>query len=97
MTYKTTTLLEQDNFAGYPCIITSGQDTTNPKDRVMPMEPTENNTSPRYVAYSAVDSYVEADMNLAQLLAVLKELVSPDVPEDVAVWEEGILPGAGPR
>jgi hypothetical protein len=81
------------NVGSKNCIITSGEDTTNRKDKEMPRESIENNTAPRYTTYSAVDSYVESDMDLDQLLSVLKELVSPDVPEDVCVYEDDPLSG----
>jgi hypothetical protein len=88
MTYKTTTLVVEDN-TRYPRIITSGQDTTNRKDTAMHMEPTENSHCPRYVAYAGVDDMVEASDDLRELIGILKELAScPDCEEDVAIWRD---------
>lgn len=42
----------------------------------------------RYVAYAGRESYVESGDDLEQLLSVLRCLIDPTVPEDIAVWED---------
>lgn len=52
----------------------------------------ENTSAPRYIATSGLNGeYVESADSLSELLAILRELVSPDVAEDVAVWREDAL------
>ena len=51
---------------------------------------TDHVGAPRFVAYSGVDDYVQASDSLTELLDALRELASPDAPEDVVVMEDDL-------